>query len=251
VSGRGKRIAIFGVVAVGVVGIAGSAMGAGSSSSSSFLNDFARRLGVSPSKVQSAYKGAMADRLNQLVKEGKITKEQAQQMQKHMQSHQGFGPGGPMGGGGFGPRMHGGFGGGPRMHGGMTSWLKPAASYLGITTAELQKELMSGKTPAQIATAHGKTAAGLEAVLVAEAKKPLQKAVTDGKLTSAQATRIEKFLTQRVDDLVQHGFHFHHFGGRHDGWGGPPPPGKSGSGKSDSQGSGGGSNSSAQTAFGL
>lgn len=236
-SGRGKRIAVIGAVAVGVVGIAGSAMGAGSSSSSSFLNDFARRLGVSPSKVQSAYKGAMSDRLNELVKEGKITKQQAQRMQQHLNDRPGFG--GPMGGPGFGgpmggPGMHGGFG--HRMHGGPMRWLKPAATYLGITTAELGKELQAGKTPAKIATSHGKTAAGLEAVLVAQAKQPLDAAVKAGKLTSAQATRIEKFLTQRIDDLVQHGFSFHPHFGDHQGWGPPSgkPGDKSGNGNSGS-----------------
>ena len=75
-----EAIAIIGAVAVGVVGIAGTALGAGSGSSPSFLNDFARRLGVSPAKVRSAYQGAMADRLDQLVKDGKLTQAQANRL---------------------------------------------------------------------------------------------------------------------------------------------------------------------------
>lgn len=216
-SGRSKRIAVIGAIAVGVVGIAGTAMGAGSSPSSSFLNDFARRLGVSPSKVQSAYKGAMSDRLNALVKQGKLTKQQAQQLEQHMQDHSFNGPGffGP--GMGGAPRHPGFWGhGSPHpMGGGLMMWTKAAAGYLGITQAELGKELRAGKTPAQIATAHGKTAAGLEQVLVAAAKKPLDDAVKSGKMTQAQATRIEKFLSDSIDRLVTNGFQFHHFG-----WGG-------------------------------
>ena len=52
--------------------------------------------------------------------------------------------------------------------------LPAAATYLGITTTALQTQLQSGKTLAQIANAtSGKTAAGLIAALVADAKATL------------------------------------------------------------------------------
>ena len=150
-SARRKRIAIIGAVAVGVVGIAGTALGAGSGSSPSFLNDFARRLGVSPAKVRSAYQGAMADRLDQLVKDGKLTQAQANRLKQHLNDHslRGFGEGGP----GFGgPRHHMFSGPGGHPHGGgAMMWLKPAATYLGVTEQALAKELRAGKTPAAIA----------------------------------------------------------------------------------------------------
>ena len=72
-------------------------------------------------------------------------------------------------------------------------WLKPAATYLGVTEQALAKELRAGKTPAAIAKAHGKTVAGLEQVLLTAAKKPLQDAVESKRITQAQATKIEKF----------------------------------------------------------
>jgi polyhydroxyalkanoate synthesis regulator phasin len=226
VSGHRKRIAIIGAVAVGVVGIAGTALGAGSSSSPSFLMDFARRLGVSPAKVKSAYQAAMGDRLDQLVKDGKLTQAQANRMKQHLNDHTmrgGFGQGGPAFGFGDGRRHHmfGGPGGHP--HGGPMVWIHTGATYLGITDQQLMTQLRAGKTPAAIAKAHGKTAAGLEQALVTAAKQPLADAVKSGRITHAQATKITEFLTQRIDQLVTHGFEHHGF------WGGPPtggtPPG--------------------------
>ena len=74
------------------------------------------------------------------------------------------------------------------------------------------KELRSGKTPAAIAKAHGKTVAGLEQELLQAAKKPLNDAVKSGRITKTQAAKIEKFLSQRIDQLITHGFEFHQRG---------------------------------------
>ena len=55
--------------------------------------------------------------------------------------------------------------------------LATAATYIGITEADLRTELQSGKTLAQIAVAHGKTRDGLIAALSAEATKQITTAV--------------------------------------------------------------------------
>ncbi len=60
------------------------------------------------------------------------------------------------------------------------------ATYLGITPAELRTELESGKTLAQIATAHNKTADGVVTILLGQAKQKLDKAVSAGILTAAK-----------------------------------------------------------------
>src|ERR687898_911337 len=49
--------------------------------------------------------------------------------------------------------------------------LATAATYIGITEADLRTELQTGKTLAEIAVAHGKTRDGLIAALSAEATK--------------------------------------------------------------------------------
>jgi hypothetical protein len=91
--------------------------------------------------------------------------------------------------GGFGFRQHG-------------AGLQGAAAYLGITEAQLRTELESGKTLAQIATAHGKTAAGLVQALYDARKKDLDAAVAAGKLTRAQADAMLGVLKTHLTDLV-------------------------------------------------
>ena len=58
--------------------------------------------------------------------------------------------------------------------------LDDAAAYLGLTAAQLRAELESGKTLAQIATAQGKTAAGLIQAMYDAQKKDLNAAVASG-----------------------------------------------------------------------
>ncbi len=96
--------------------------------------------------------------------------------------------GGP---GGHGP---GGPGGGPAS--------QAVATYLGITVSALQSDLKGGQTLAQVATAQGKTVAGLEAAILADAKSHLDAAVTAGKLTSAQETTMLADLSSHVADIV-------------------------------------------------
>jgi len=76
------------------------------------------------------------------------------------------------------------------------------ASYLGLTPAELRTQLRSGHSLAQIATAQGKTVAGLKAAILAAAKTQLDKAVTAGKLTAAQEQTLLDRLAAHIDELV-------------------------------------------------
>jgi hypothetical protein len=80
--------------------------------------------------------------------------------------------------------------------------LDPAATYLGMTMAELHTALRSGKSLAEIATDKGKTVDGLVAALVADAKERLADAVADEKLTQAQADKLLAGLTERVTAMV-------------------------------------------------
>jgi len=215
------RPKITAAVAVGavtaLVAVGGTAIAAGSSGSSSFLDDFARHLGVAPSKVQSALRQTEQDQINQLVKEGKLTKQQAQQLEQRLEQHAGSGQlpfGFPMfGHHGFGGHFRGPFGGpfgGPGGFGlgPIGGQFQAAASYLGVSTSTLVSDLRAGKTLASLATAHGKSVSGLEAAMLAAAEKNLQSAVSQGHLTKAEASRIEGFLRMQIDNFVQHGFRF-------------------------------------------
>lgn len=168
-SARLKRRIVIAAVALGAVGLGGSALAASSSSGNSFLGDVAKRLGISQTKLQSAIDGAIKDRLNQLVKEGKLTQAQANAIEKRMQGHGGGKLPGPFGGPfGFGDRDHL---GGPRMGFGFggpaTGSFETAAKYLGVTEQSLASDPRSGRTLAGIAKAKGKSVSGLEQAMLA------------------------------------------------------------------------------------
>jgi hypothetical protein len=76
------------------------------------------------------------------------------------------------------------------------------ASYLGLTSDQIGTDLKSGETLAQIATAQGKTVAGLEAAIIADAKTRLDAAAAAGNLTAAQETSMLADLTSNVDGMV-------------------------------------------------
>jgi len=222
-SGRLKRRIVIAAVVLGVAVLGGTALATSSSGGNSFVTDVAHRLGIAPAKLQSAINGALADRLDQLVKQGKLTRAQANAIEKRLQQRGGvmpfMGPVGP-----FGGFAHHRFGGGPRPFFGLRPMgpLAPAASYLGISQAALFKDLRSGKTLAAIAKANGESVAGLEAAMIAQAKSHLDAAVKAGRLTKSQEGRLLKMLSHGIDQMVTNGAHFGiGFGGpmRH-GWDG-------------------------------
>jgi hypothetical protein len=190
--------------------VAGGGLGFGNDQQA-FLNDAAKRLDVTPAELEAALQGAYGARLDAAVAAGRITKEQADAMKQR--SAQGDLPL-------FGGGHHGGFG-----HHGPRS-LAAAATYLGLSEAELRTELQSGKTLAQIAAAEKKSVDGLEKALAAEAKTKLDAAVAAGKLTQAQADELQARMTEHLDDLVNGtgGPGGHHRGDR-PGFGGLPPSG--------------------------
>jgi hypothetical protein len=79
--------------------------------------------------------------------------------------------------------------------------LGAAAAYIGIKPKALLAEV-KGKSLAQVATAHGKTAAGLKAALLAPFKARLEKAVTAGRLSSADAQARIGRISARLDALI-------------------------------------------------
>ncbi|HEX5557306.1 MAG TPA: hypothetical protein VFX13_06760 [Gaiellales bacterium] len=202
VSTRMKRRIVIAAVALGVAGLGGTALATSSPGGNSFFDDVAHRLGVSPAKLQSAVNGALADRLDRLVQQGKLTRAQADGILKHARADGGgfpFGGWAPYGR----PRHHVGFGTGP-----MGGPLAGAAGYLGLPADDLMKELRSGKSPAAIAKANGKSVGGLESALIAPVKARLDAAVKAGRLTKSQERHVLGMVTRGTDDFVTHGFRF-------------------------------------------
>jgi hypothetical protein len=82
-----------------------------------------------------------------------------------------------------------------------------ATSYLGLSTAQLESDLKSGKTLAQVANGtSGKSEAGLIEALVAARKKRLAAAVTSGVLSQAREQARLARVDERVTALVQRTF---------------------------------------------
>lgn len=216
---RASILAGAGVAAALLAGAGVAYSDSHSSSDQSFLDDFAKHLGVSPSTVRSAWLATVKDQLDQAVKDGRLTQAQANAILSHLSKHQQFE--GPMPFGGFPPGMmrhddgdHGPppwagpkSGKGPFSHQPGEGPLESAASYLGLSIGGLLTELHSGKTLAQIATAKGKSVSGLESAMLKAQRAQLDDAVKHGMLTKSQAAAIESHLEQMIRDLVTHGFH--------------------------------------------
>lgn len=199
------------VVAAGlVVAGAGSALAAsGSGSGTSFLDRVAQKLGISSEKLRDATKAAAIDQIDEQLKAGTITKEQADAMKKRVEAGQIPGLGG-FGDRGFGDRGFGRHGGhrmgGPGMGGpgmgGPGGHLADAATYLGLTEAKLVEQLQAGKSLADVAKAQGKTVDGLKDALLASEKKELDALVKAGTITQAQADSALAARKSHLDDMV-------------------------------------------------
>jgi hypothetical protein len=198
VNHRLKRPAAL--AAVAVLAVAGGGVAYATTSRTNprdaLLNDAAKRLNVTPQALRSALQGAAGDQLDQAVKDGRLTQQQADRIKQRMQ--QGGGPP-PLGGG---PRR--GFSGlGPGPGAPFAIGLDAAAKYLGLTPAQLRAKLRPDTSLADVAKAQGKTAAGLTQALIAAATDRLDKAVTAGKLTATRRDRLLERLDTLIGDIVQ------------------------------------------------
>jgi hypothetical protein len=152
------------------------------------VNDAAKQLGVTPSALSSALKKALENRIDAAVAAGQLTKAQGDELKQRIEAGEvplvAVGP----------PRGLSFHLAGPGFD--------AAASYLGLTDAQLQASLRSGKTLAEIAKADGKSVDGLVAAMLADAKQHLAADVAAGRLTDAQQQDILSTLEQHITDLV-------------------------------------------------
>lgn len=202
-----KRNLVIGLAALAVVAFAGGAYAATQSSASNtrqaFLNDVAKRLHVTPQQLSQALKGATLDQLQAAVKAGRLTQAQADKLAQRLKKR-GTAPVVPFGFGfGLGPRfIHP---PGPGLPGGRLGRpfeLQAAASYLGLTDAQLFQQLSAGKSLAQIATSKGKTASGLEQAMINSIKIRLDKLVANKMMTAAQEKTVVSRLSARLAKVI-------------------------------------------------
>lgn len=199
-----RRIAALALTGALIAGGAGAAVAAvssddGKKAEDAILDDAAKRLNVAPDKLRDALSAAEDAQLDQAVKDGKLTQQQADAIkQRRKQSGRVLG-GKPFGGPGFGGHRGGpGFG---RPHG-LTRGLFPDLSKaLGITDEQLRDQLRDGKSIGDITKAQGKSLDDVRSALKADAKTKADKAVKDGDLTQAQADELLSHLDDALERL--------------------------------------------------
>ena len=80
--------------------------------------------------------------------------------------------------------------------------VKSAATYLGLSIAELRTQLQAGKSLAQVATARGTSVEGLKAAIVADAKAVIDKLVASGKISAERGKQYLAQIEAHVDGFV-------------------------------------------------
>lgn len=200
--GRSLKPRVIAGVVVGLALAGGGAafaatqFGSPKEESQAALNDAAKQLGVTPSALTAALKKALENQVDDAVAAGRLTKEQGAELKKQIEagdlpvlglpllSPPGFSPVGP-------PEF------------GSLAQLEAAASYLGLTQAQLESQLNNGKTLGAIAENQGKSVDGLVDALYATQKKQLDDAVTAGRLTRSQEQSVLTDLKPRIRDFVE------------------------------------------------
>lgn len=221
---RNKLVAGVCALAIVVVGagaaVAATGVGTPQEESKAVIDAAAQDLGVTSTELTDALEQALVARVDAAVAAGNITAAQATELKERIAS-------GDMPLVGLGRGGHGGPGGG--LH--RVVDLAAAATFLGVTEAELRTSLDEGDTLADVAQAEGKSVDALVATLVTAAKADLAQAVEDGRITAAQQQELVADLPARIAEMVENG---RPEGGGRGGHHGPPPADDPGTGDSDS-----------------
>lgn len=187
-----KRMLAAGTVAVLAIAGAGAAIAATSddrkAESDAIVADAAEQLGVTPAKLENALSEALKNRVDAAVKAGRLTQAQGQELKERIEADD-------MPLLGMGPGHHG-------RHHGPGPGFDAAASYLGMTEAQLRTALEDGSTLAEVAEEKGKSVEGLVDAMVVDAQEHLDQAVEDGRLTQAEANERLAEIEQHVTALV-------------------------------------------------
>ncbi len=156
------------------------------------LADVAKAQGKSVDGLKAAIVAAAKKDLDQAVADGKLSADRAKQMLDRITASvdEMVNRTGPPDGGRGG------------RHFGLGHDQASVAAYLGLSTDQLRTQLQAGKSLADVAKAQGKSVDGLKAAILAEAKKDLDQAVADGKLTAARAEQMLDRITANVDEMV-------------------------------------------------
>ena len=198
-----KRTLLASAAAIAAVGIAGGAIAATKLTSpkdqnQAIIDDAAGQLGIDPSRLGAALKKALENQIDQAVAAGRLPKEVGDELKASIEADEVplfAGPGFPFGKHGFGLGV---------FPGPFAEDLSTAATYLGMTEADLQAALRGGKSLADVAKAKGKSVDGLIDALVAVAEKKWDAAVASGKIKDHTTAADKREFLAGVRDRVTH-----------------------------------------------
>jgi len=151
-----------------------------------YLQDLAKRLGVSVSTLQQDKLAAAEDVLAQLVKDGKLTQNQANQIKQRLASHKACS--------GNGRGLWGSHVTMQSLKQYLPGVATQVAQGLHINANQLMSQLQSGKSLSDIAKAQGVSSSQLQTIVTNAIQNAVNKAVSDGNLTQQQATNIMQKL---------------------------------------------------------
>ena len=174
-----------------------------------FLQALASRLGTTTDKLTQAMTDARKDAINNAVTQGLITQAQANQMLQRLQNAPagkapfGFGfPGAP----GKGPRP--GFAMGAARGLMSPDVLEAVAKTLNMSPADLTTALRGGKTLADLAKSQNVDPTKVQQAIADAEKAAIDRAVTDGLMTQANANTLKAQIDPTKIDLTKPGLGF-------------------------------------------
>jgi polyhydroxyalkanoate synthesis regulator phasin len=159
-----------------------------------YLKDLANRLHVSVATLQQAQLGAHEDVLAQLVRDGKLTQNQANAIKQRLASHPGCAG---MGMGKLFLQKYG------------PDLTNQVAQGLHLSADQLQAQLQAGKSLNDIAAAQHVSSSQLQTIETNALQSTLNKAVAAGDLTQQQANQFMQYAQNHpgvVDQLLSHHF---------------------------------------------
>ena len=166
-----------------------------------FMTHFTARLGVTSAQLDAALLGAVNDTATQAVKDGLATQEDINGAVKTAQ-------------GGFLAFLDQGFSVDKRVDKGNAkiddsigfnpkdALFQSAAAALGITQDQLRTELTSGKSFADVASAHGVTVDALKSAILTAVKAACDAAVAANKTTQTESDSIYADFSSHINDIV-------------------------------------------------
>lgn len=172
---------------------------------SAFWDALASRLGISADTLKSDVVAAEKDVINQAVKAGQLTQDQANRLEQHLNSNQPFVPfgygrmpglSGPGSGRNFNPGFKGAFLG-------RTDVLEAVAKSLNLQPSELVAQVRSGKTLAAIAQAQNVDQSVVKQAIITAVTADVNRAVQDGVLSQTMANSLLANLTPDKIDLTR------------------------------------------------